>query len=260
MGVDSGFISQSRPEFGMLDWEALILYMVVMIAVGLWYSRGDRTTESYLLGGRSLPWLAVAISLVVSLMSTLSLVSVSGEVYNYGLTLSLGIILAPVATLLAFYLFVRFYFKRRIFTPFEYLEDRFDSRIRTIAAVLFWLTRLTYLGLVLYSSSKIFQGSAGWNVYWTILAVGTVGVVYTVFGGIRAVVWTDLLQFIVIVAGLGVMAVIVTRAIPDGVAGIFRITFGRATALLIRKATMCSRIDPSIYPASTRFTTEPTAG
>ena len=225
MPIELNFIAQSRAELGTLDWGALIIYMVVMIGVGLWYSRGERTTESYLLGGRGLAWWAVGISFVVSLTSTLSLVGVPGEVYNYGLTMTLSFILGPVALLLAFYLFVRFYFKRRIFTPFEYLEDRFDSRIRIIAAGLFWLTRLTYLGLVLYSSSKIFQGAAGWNVYWTILVVGIVGVAYTVVGGIRAVVWTDLLQFVVIVVGLGVLAVIITQAMPDGVAGIFRITF-----------------------------------
>ena len=213
------------PHLHHLDWSALILYMAVMLAMGIWYARGKRTTESYLLGDRSMAWWAVGISFVVSLTSTLSLVAIPGEVYNYGLTMTLGIVISPFAMLAAFYLFVRFYFKHRIFTPFAYLEDRFDTRIRTIAAALFWLTRLSYLGLVLYSSSKIFQGAAGWNVYWTILAVGAVGIAYTVLGGIRAVIWTDLLQFIVIIAGLGVMAVVITGVVPDGLAGIFRITF-----------------------------------
>ena len=209
------------------DWTALVVYMAVMMGVGVWYSRGERSTEAYLLGGRSIAWWAVGLSFIVSISSTLSLVGGPGEVYNHGMTMSLGMLIGPFATIGAFCLFVRFFFKRRMFTPFEYLEQRFDNRIRTIAAALFWLTRLSYLALVLYSSSKIFQGAAGWNVHWTVLAVGTIGIAYTVLGGIRAVVWTDVLQFLVIVVGLGVMAVIVIGAVPGGVGGILKTTFDK---------------------------------
>ena len=203
------------------DWGALILYLLVVMAIGLWYAKGESDTEAYLLGGRSIAWWAVGISFSVSLTSTLSFVGTPGEAYEHGLTLSLSQLVMPIAAISSFYLFVRFYFKRQMFTPFEYLEQRFDHRVRAIAAALFWLTRLSYLGLVLYSSSKVFEGAAGWNVHGTIVLVGAVGIGYTILGGIRAVVWTDLIQFLAMVIGLIIMIAIVIQSVPGGLAGIF---------------------------------------
>ena len=102
-----------------LDWGALILYLLVVMAVGLSYAKGERDTESYLLGGRSIAWWAVGISFTVSLTSTLSFVGTPGEAYEHGLTLSMSMLVMPIAAISSFYLFVRFHFKQRMFTPFE---------------------------------------------------------------------------------------------------------------------------------------------
>ena len=207
------------------DWGALIAYLLVVMAIGIWCAQGKHDTESYLLGGRSIAWWAVGVSFVVSLTSTLSFVGTPGEAYEHGLTLSLSLLVMPVAVITSFYLFVRFYFKQRMFTPFGYLEQRFDHRVRAIAAALFWLTRLSYLALVLYSSSKVFEGAADWNIHRTIVLVGTVGIGYTILGGIRAVVWTDMIQFLAMTTGLIIMIAIVIQAVPGGVAGIFETAF-----------------------------------
>ena len=205
------------------DWGALILYLLFVMAIGLWHARSERNTESYLLGGRSIAWWAVGVSFAVSLTSTLSFAGTPGEAYEHGLTLSLGLLLVmPLAAIGSFLLFVRFYFRRRMFTPFEYLKQRFDHRVRVIAAALFWLTRLSYLTRVLYSSSKVFEGAAGWNVHRTILLVGEVGVAYTILGGIRAVVWTDLIQFLSMAIGLIIMVAIVIHPVPAGLTSSFQ--------------------------------------
>ena len=149
-------------------------------------------------------------------------VAVPGEAYKSGVTLALALFIAPLAALATFFIFVRFFFKVLIFTPFSYLERRFDGRVRMLAAAMFCLTRLLYISLVLYSSSKVFQGTAGWNLSATILLIGAIGILYTVMGGIRAVVWTDVAQFLMMMGGLLLISIWIIRGVPDGFTGIFR--------------------------------------
>ena len=215
-----------------LDYAVLLAYLVVVIAIGLCFSRGTRDTEDYLLGGRRIAWWAVGISYVVSVTSTLSFVAVPGEAYKDGVTLALATFISPVAAVLTFLIFVRFFFKTLIFTPFAYLERRFDVRVRSVAAAMFCLTRLIYIALVLYSSSKVFQGTAGWNLTGTILLIGVIGIVYTVMGGIRAVVWTDFAQFLMMMGGLLLISIWIIRGVPDGISGIF--SFARDNDHFIR--------------------------
>ena len=204
-----------------LDYAVLLGYLAVVIAIGLFVSRGTRDTEDYLLGGRRIPWWAVGVSYVVSVTSTLSFVAVPGEAYKDGVTLAMTNVIVPFAAIGTFLIFVRFFFKSLIFTPFTYLERRFDVRVRTVTAAMFCLTRMIYIALVLYSSSKVFQGTAGWNLSSTILLIGVIGILYTVMGGIRAVVWTDVAQFVMMVGGLLLISIWLIRGIPDGISGIF---------------------------------------
>ncbi len=143
------------------DYLVLLIYLGIVVCLGLWFSQGKKDTESYLLGGRRLPWWAVGASLFVSVTSTLSLVGVPGEVYHNGMTMVIQQLVSPIFALITFFIFVRFFFRTRVFTPFGYLAERFDGRVRGVAAGIVSLTRFFYLGLVLYSSAKIFEGSAG---------------------------------------------------------------------------------------------------
>ena len=206
-----------------LHWSNYLVmggYLLAVIAMGAWFGRGKVDTETYLLGGRNMPWWLIGISYMVSVVSTVSLVSSPGEAYENGASLAIGALIAPITAICGFLIFVRFYFKRRIFTPFDYLERRFDARVRAIIAGIFCLTRVTYLAMVLFASARILEGAAGWVVWQTIVVVGVIGVVYTVMGGIRAVVWTDMMQFIVLVGGLILIAAKLCWTVPDGISGI----------------------------------------
>ena len=198
-------------------------YLLLVVGLGVWFSRDKIDTETYLLGGRGMAWWVIGISYMISLVSTVSLVSVPGEAYKYGASMAVGIFITPFATIGGFLLFVRFYFKRRIFTPFDYLEQRFDARVRATAASIYCLTRVTYLAMVLYASAKVLQGAAGLPLWLTIIVIGTIGVVYTVLGGIRAVVWTDVIQFILLVGGLLLVATQLCISVKGGAAGILEI-------------------------------------
>src|SRR5690606_34809524 len=197
-------------------------------------------TEDYLLGGRAMPWWVIGISYVVSLLSTLTLVGVPGEAYNNGVSMAIGSAMLPVFAVLGFHLFVRFYFMSRMFTPFDYLERRFGPSLRVTAAAFFWLSRVIYIGLVLFASAKVFTGAAGWPVWVTVLVVGVVGTGYTVMGGLKAVVWSDFVQFLVLGGGIALILIYAVADIEGGAAGVIRyaIDHGRGAAELA---------DPAFY-------------
>jgi SSS family transporter len=207
------------------DYSVMVLYLLAVMGIGVWFSRGKSDTESYLLGGRNMPWWLIGISYVVSLLSTLTMVGIPGEAYSNGVTLAIGNLISPFCAILAFHIFVRFYFVNRVFTPFDYLERRFSAGIRVLAAGYFWLSRTIYIGLVLYASAKVFTGACNWPVWITILTVGGIGTLYTLLGGFKAVVWSDFIQFIVLTAGIGMVVVYAVAEVPDGVVGVITYAF-----------------------------------
>ncbi|MBN2308453.1 MAG: sodium/solute symporter [Candidatus Hydrogenedentes bacterium] len=215
----------STPSLHVFDWAIMALYFALVLGVGVLFSRKEKDTDEYLLGGRRMPWFIIGISYMVSLMSTISLVSIPGEAFKYGITKSIHTITAPIAAIGTFYLFVRFYFRAKVFTPFSYLEERFDRRVRLVGSLIFWWTRVAYLAMVLYSSSKVFEGAADWPVWATVCLVGFVGIVYTTMGGMKAVVWTDVSQFVILVVGMAVVTAKCAGAVKGGFAGVIEYSF-----------------------------------
>ncbi len=208
------------------DYVAMVVYMLAVVALGAYFSKNEDSSEEYLLGGRRMPWYAVGISCLMSLLSTYSLVMVPGEIYNHGLSLWMIQLTAPLFTVLAFMLFIRFYFRLGSFTPFEYLEYRYDSRIRSLIASIVLYTRGMWLAMVLFSTAKVFEGGAGWPAWITITVVGIIGIVYTVMGGLKAVIWTDVLQFFVLVLGMGIAIGVLIQHIDGGATGAISYAIG----------------------------------
>ncbi len=204
------------------DYAVLGLYLVVVIGLGAYFSRGDSDTEGYLLGGRSMPWWVIGVSYIASLLSTVSMVGAPGEGYKNGMTAVLWPTFGLFLSLGFFFLFVRFYFQTRTFTPFEYLERRYGWKSRAAAAGIYCIARGLYLATVLFAAAKVFQGTGNWSVPWTIVLVGGVGIFYTTLGGMRAVVWTDFLQFLVLVGGIVIVLLKATTSMPGGVAGVLQ--------------------------------------
>ena len=218
----AGLLDCVVPVLGLagLDYAVVVVYLLVILVIGWLFTERKTSTTTYMLGNRSMAWWLIGVSYTISLLSTISLVSIPGEAYSYGVIMSLRSLITPVAAMVGFYLFVRFYFRSRVFTPFQYLEERFDVRVRSIAAVLYWLTRLFYLALVLYSSAKVFEGASQWPVPRTIVVVGIVATLYTACGGVRAVVWTDMVQFVILAGG---MSWVLFAAVNRGPGGVFEV-------------------------------------
>ncbi len=223
-----------------LHWANLltiVLYMVAVLGIGCWFSRHEETSEEYLLGGRRMAWWAVGISYMMSLLSTVSLVMVPGEIYNHGLSLYILMPLYPLTSILMFWIFVRFYYRLKVFTPFAYLDRRYSGGVRLLVSLLYLWTRLIYLGMVIFSSAKVFEGAANWPAWFTILLVGVVGIAYTVMGGMKAVIWTDVMQFGALFVGLlitiGVCAHYVDGGFWEGIA--FSIREGHGAGMYTKR-------------------------
>jgi sodium-coupled monocarboxylate transporter 8/12 len=208
-----------------LDYAVIIAYLILAIAIGLFFSKKENDTEEYFLGGRRMPTFIIAVSILVTLFSAISFVAVPGEAFTNGLSWSIPSLLAPIGTIIGFSLFIRFYFRTKVFTPFQYLEERFCPGIRLFISITFLLMRLMYLGVVIYASAKVFKGAAGWSLVSTILIVGAVSTFYTTLGGMKAVVWTDFVQFLILVLGVSFAVWKLISLSPGGLYGIIDYSF-----------------------------------
>ena len=230
-----------------MDYTVMIIYMFIVLWIGFYFSKNEKTSTDYLLGGRNMPYIAIGISCMMSLLSSISIVVTPGEIFNNGLTLfSLSSTLGLFLAIPCFLLFIRFYFKLGSFTPYEYLEYRYNSGVRTVIAVSALYTRLIYLGTVLFTTSKIFEGAYGWPAWQTIVLVGVIGAAYTVMGGMKAVVWSDVMQFVVLIGGFIVVVVILCIKIEGGAWGAVSYAFANGRGLPQYASAEFYKISPYI--------------
>lgn len=217
-----------------LDYLIMASFLLAICAMGGMFTTrhkrrqaagGESEADEHLLAGGRTPWWAAAISYVMALFSTVSLVSTPGEAYNNGLRLYVLEWFAPFTGLLFFFIFVRFYFNVKTYTPFAYLERRFDARVRALVSTIYLFTRISVLAIILFSCARIFQGLAGWPVWVTALLVGTVSIIYSTLGGLKAVIWIHVLQFGVTVAGIGAAVFLAIRSVNGGAVGVIKYSF-----------------------------------
>ena len=207
-----------------LDYFTILLYLAVLPAIGWYFSRDKKTSENYLLGGRNMPFWAVGMACMMTVLSSISIVTIPGEIFNNSLMLffikgTLGMALAIPCYLL----FTLFYFRLGSYTPYEYLEFRYDATVRAVVALSSFYTRIVYLGLVLFATAKIFEASYNWSPVFTITLTGVVGMMYTVKGGSKAVIWTDVFQFFVLFGGFIATLLVLCNKIDGGTAAVFSI-------------------------------------
>ncbi len=206
------------------DLAILSLYVLGTVAFGLWMGRGQKSASDYLLGGRDLPWGALLLSIVATETSTVTFLSVPGIAFGGGLAgatgdlrflqLPLGYILGrTVAT----FTLVPLYFRGRMFTAYDVLRERSGPHVRTVASALFLVTRTLADGLRLYLTALVLQVMFGLeHIEWAVVVVGVATVAYTALGGIRAVVWTDAVQFFVYMLGAAIAFVVLGQGLDGG--------------------------------------------
>ncbi|HMP08287.1 MAG TPA: transporter, partial [Lacipirellulaceae bacterium] len=201
-----------------VDGAIVLLYLAAMLGIGIWVSRGQRSTSDYFLGDRSLPWWAVLLSIVATETSTVTFLSIPGMSFAAGgdmrfLQITFGYIVGRfvVAAVL-----LPLYFRGELFTAYEVLGQRFGQLSRRATSLLFLVTRNLSDALRLYLGALVLQTAMGLDLAQSIVVMGVVTVAYTYLGGVKSVIWNDCVQFVIYVLGAAAALVHMIRTTPDG--------------------------------------------
>jgi SSS family solute:Na+ symporter len=182
------------------DYAVIVVYFLAMIAIGAYFS-GQKSGEEYFVGGRSMPWLAVGLSLFSALLSTISYLAVPGETILQGIGYCFNLLHIPFSYAVIYFLLIPFFMRLKVVSAYEYLERRFSPAVRMLGAGIFMLYCLGWMATVVLTCSVGLVQMTGWPLWMVLIANGLVSTVYTTMGGIRAVVWTDVVQAILMLAG-----------------------------------------------------------
>ncbi len=205
---------------GLGYWDVVVLigYLLGLSGIGAFFSRRQRSPEEYFLAGRRMPWFIVGISLAATLISTATYVSVPGEMIRYGIGFFSALLAYPLVIPVVTRVVIPTLTRLRLRSVYEYLEQRYDGSVRSLGAFAFILSRLVWTGLILYTASFAVSTMTGISVVAIILVIGVVTIFYTMLGGLRAVIWTDALQFAIMIGGVLAIPLVVwirTQTGPD---------------------------------------------
>ncbi len=213
-----------------LDIVVLLLYFILIIGVGLWTSRGEKTVDGFTLGHRGVAWWAVLASILASEISAATFLGAPGEGYSKNnwtyAQLAIGTVLARV---IVSYVFIPAYYKHQVTSIYEFLETRFGKISRQFGSLTFMVTRVLAMGTRLYVSAIIIvlafeiflqrpvTGSEKFQLYaGAVILVTALTAIYTVAGGIKAVIWTDFIQIIILFASVGFAIWFLYGKMPEG--------------------------------------------
>ena len=185
-----------------LNWAVVIVYLVYVVWFGLRKSRDTKNIDGYFLASRSIPWWAVGLSVMATQLSAITMIGTTGQGATDGLRFIQFYFGLPLAMVILGVTLVPFLHGSRVFTAYEYLEQRFDAKTRSLTAFLFLISRAMSCGAIIGAPAVVFSAMFGWNIWLSVAIIGLPTVVYTVIGGVQAVTWVDVTQMAVIVGAL----------------------------------------------------------
>ena len=213
----------------LIDWVIVVVYLAWLVSDGIKRTKLDRTTESYFLANRSMPWWAVGLSVMATQLSAVTLVGTTGQGYNDGLRFIQFYFGLPLAMVILCATLVPFFYRAKVYTAYEYLERRFDSKTRLFTSFLFLISRGLSCGAIAAAPAVVLSVILGWNVTLTALLILVPAVIYSILGGVQAVTWTDVKTMGLTIAMLVVAMVFLVTGLPSEV--------GIADALTIAAGT-----------------------
>ncbi len=192
-----------------IDYAIMILYLVGTVALGMYLGRNIRTGQDYFLAGRKLPWWAIGMSLVVSDIGAIDIVGIAGSAYLYGIVLGNFDWLGSVPIMIiAGFVFVPYFYRARVYTIPEFLGKRFNLGVRTITTIVWGIFLTCNLGIMLYATAKMMNVMLDWPLMTSIFVSAFVVGLYTLLGGLAAVVYTDVIQCAVMMGGCALTLII----------------------------------------------------
>jgi len=198
--------------------------LLATITYGLYKSRTSRNLDGYFLSNRSMPWGLVLLSIMGTQASAITFVSAPGQAYTDGMRFVQYYFGLPIAMVVICIFFVPIFHKLKVYTAYEYLENRFDIKTRSLTSFLFLLNRGLSTGISVFAPSIILSSLLGWNIYYTNLLMGGLLIIYTMTGGAKSVAYTQQMQLVIIFSGMFLAAYMVVKMLPDNVSFIDALT------------------------------------
>ena len=203
--------------FGWINWTVFLSYLVSIFALGSFFSRRQTSTDEYFRAGKRMSWFPIMASLIASAHSALSFIGQPARIFNSNSALLIttyisGFFMFPVIA----YIMLPFYRKLDITTAYEYLEKRFSVSVRLVASALFMMQRLIWMSLVCLAPSLVLSVVLGVKVEYCIILIGLIATIYTGLGGMTAVIWTDVVQFFILILGEAMIFIVVMTKLDGG--------------------------------------------
>lgn len=202
---------------GYRDWIVLVLTLVVVILYGVYKSRSSKNLDGYFLSNRDMPWYLVLLGIMGTQASAITFLSAPGQTYTDGMRFVQYYFGLPLAMIIICIVFVPVFSRLKVYTAYEFLENRFDGKTRTYTSVLFQISRGLSTGISIYAPSLILSSLLGWNIYYTNIIMGGMLIIYTVSGGARAVAHTQKLQLVIVLAGMALAGYTVMKLLPSDI-------------------------------------------
>ncbi|MBN2507686.1 MAG: sodium/solute symporter [Verrucomicrobia bacterium] len=232
-------------RFGWLDYLIFGAYLAATVGLGVAFTRKQRNIQDYFLAGRSMGRVVVAISVLAALFSGITYLGAPGEVYAHGMAFVLFALSFFIATPVTTVVVVPVFFRRRIYTAYAYLEERFSLPVRLLSSALFIVRVLVWLSLATYAPALALEQVTGLPLWFTILCTGLLTTAYTTLGGMKAVIWTDVMQFVVLFGGQLLILAIAVQQVPGGLGGVYDVS--RAAGKLDLSLSLDPRVRVTLW-------------
>lgn len=219
--VASVHVRPGKAGFGALNYASLSLYLILILGVGVWCARGQKNTQEFFRGGQRIPWWAAGLSIYATMLSSITFMSVPAKAYAEDWVFALANL--PILMLAPFVVWVVLPVFRRIdaTSAYEYLEKRFSLPVRLFGAASFVLFQIGRMAVVLYLPALALSAVTDFNIHTCIALMGVLGIIYCSIGGISAVIWTDVVQSVVLLGGALLSLILILAQTQGGVAGFF---------------------------------------
>ncbi|MFC6877529.1 sodium:solute symporter [Flavobacterium myungsuense] len=198
-----------------LDWIVLSVTLLFIVFYGVWKTKGSKNVEDYILGNNETRWYIVGLSVMATQASAITFLSTPGQAYHDGMGFVQFYFGLPIAMVVISVTFIPIYHKLKVFTAYEYLEQRFDLKTRSLAAILFLFQRGLGTGLTIYAPAIILSALLGWNLTLMNIVIGVLVIIYTFAGGTKAVNVTQKHQMFVIMSGMFITFFLILHLLPN---------------------------------------------
>jgi Na+/proline symporter len=215
-----------------LDWVVLFGWLTFIVSYGLYRGRGSNTIDKYLLAGKTMPWYAMGLSIMATQASAITFISTTGQAYVDGMRFVQFYFGLPLAMVILSATAVPIFHSAKVYTAYEYLEQRFDTKMRALVGSIFLIQRGLAAGIALYAPAVALSVVLGWSDRLTTVIMGVLVVSYTATGGIKAVTWADVQQMVMIMIALILSLFVAIHLLPAGVSFVDAIRLAGAAGRL----------------------------